>query len=289
MTDGVQLPKTIGDALGYARSLYMTEYSRLSPSTAQALLAYVAGKDRAWLFAHPEAELEREPALRFMALLVRAAAGEPLPHLTGEQEFYGLAFKITSDVLIPRPETEALVDVVLEWIADVGKSSASIIDVGTGSGAIAVTLAAKLPDADIHAVDVSPAAIEIAQQNARRYGVHERVRIYQNNLLSNISGEFDVIVANLPYISTAEMEALEVGRWEPPTALDGGHDGLQLIRLLLQEAPSHLTRHSLLALEIGYDQGSQVVAMCETVFPEARTALLPDLAGLDRIVRVIKP
>ena len=281
------LPRTIGEALAYARALCATRGEVLTPNTAQALLAYVTGRGRAWLLAHPEEVLAPQDAERFAILLKRAAEGEPLAYLVGEREFYGFPFSVTPDVLVPRPETEALVDVALEWISARGLAAPRVVDVGTGSGAIAVTLALKLPAAQIIAVDISWEALLIAQINAVRHSVAERLALVLGDLLEALIGPFDVILANLPYVSQAELEALEVGRWEPRIALNGGADGLHLVRRLIDQAPKRLVRGGLLALEIGAEQGPPVIALCRAVFPQAEIAILPDLAGHDRIVRVI--
>ena len=272
--------RTVGEALESARQSGVTSVTR------QVLLAYVVGRGRTWLLAHPEASLSESEAERFAALLSRAAAGEPLAHLIGEREFHGLPFAVTPDVLIPRPETEALVDGVLEWAEKRESPPLRIVDVGTGSGAIAVTLAFRLPRSRVVAVDISPAALEIARHNARRHGVAEWVHFVLGDLLDGLAGPFDVIVANLPYVTTEELAALEAGRWEPPVALDGGPDGLSLIGRLLEQAPSRLARPGLLGLEIGYRQGERVVALCQAAFPDAEVRLEADLAGLDRIVWV---
>ncbi len=278
--------RTVGDALAHARSFYAASDAVLTPAIAQALLAHVLGRGRAWLLAHPEARLSEGEAAQYLDLLQRALAGEPFAHLVGEREFYGLPFAVTPDVLIPRPETEGLVDVVLEWVRKQGLPQPRLVDVGTGSGAIAVTLALKLPGASVLAIDISSAALHLARCNAARHGVGERIMFVRGNLLDALSGPFDAIVANLPYISSEEITALEVGRWEPRVALDGGLDGLDLVRALLRQTPSRLAPGGLVALEIGYDQGVRVVALCREAFPSARISLLPDLAGLDRLVRV---
>jgi len=280
------LPETIAGALALGYECSRTPGTPLTSTTAQALLAHVVGRGRAWLFAHSEEPLSPADARRFVDLLERAAAGEPLAHLVGEREFYTLPFTVTPDVLIPRPETESLVDVVLVWVERRDLRAPRIVDVGTGSGAIAVTLAVKLPAAHIAAVEISEPAIRVAQANAARHGVADRVGLVLGSLLDPLAGPFDVIVANLPYINQEEIDALEVGRWEPRVALDGGSDGLRLIAGLLEQAPERLAPGGLLALEIGYDQGPRVVQMCRAAFPGARVTLLPDLAGLDRIVKV---
>lgn len=281
--------RTVGDALGAARAITAQPGAVLSPAAAQALLAYVVGRGRAWLLAHADAPLSAADADRYRALLDRAAGGEPLAHLLGEREFYGLAFTITPDVLVPRPETEALVDALRAWAARSGVAHPRIVDVGTGSGAVAVAAAVHVPAARVVAVELSGAALSVARGNAQRHGVSERVRFVQGDLLAALAGPFDVIAANLPYINRDEIAALEVGRWEPWVALDGGVDGLELVRRLLAQAPARLAAGGLLVLEIGYDQGERTAALCQRAFPTANVTLQPDLAGLDRIVSVNLP
>jgi release factor glutamine methyltransferase len=275
--------ETIGAALEYGRD---QANEHLTSTTAQALLAHVVGRGRVWLFAHREESISPEDAQRFADLLARAAQGEPLAHLVGEREFYGLPFCVTPDVLIPRPETESLVDVVLEWAKERNISTPRLVDVGTGSGAIAITLALKLPAARVSAVEVSWAALSIARQNAIRHGVGERIGFVLGDLLDAMAGPFDVIAANLPYINAEEITALEVGRWEPRVALNGGENGLFLIRRMLDQAPARLSPGGLLVLEMGCDQGDRVVDLCRSTFPGMRVTKLADLAGLDRIVKV---
>lgn len=288
MTGTVGTVGTVGDALAAGRAA-ATPDGPLTPATAHALLAYVTGKGRAWLLAHREAALTAEQAARYMALIERAASGEPLAHLIGEREFYGLPFAVTPDVLVPRPETEGLVDAVLHWADARGRAAPRLVDVGTGSGAIAVTLALKLPGARVTAVDVSWPALEIAQANTRRHGVADRVGLALGDLLAPVGPGQGAIAANLPYVNADELAALEVGRWEPRVALDGGADGLALVRRLLSQAPARLAPGGLLALEIGHDQGERVVALCQDAFPAAAVALHKDLAGLSRIVTVELP
>jgi release factor glutamine methyltransferase len=280
---------TVGDALSHARRIIGAGDTPLTPTTAHAILAYVVGRGRAWLLAHPEAPLDAESAARFSNLIDRAAGGEPLAHLVGQREFYGLSFAITPDVLIPRPETEAVVDVMLAWLDTHGCPTPRLADVGTGSGAIAVTLAVKRPDARVTATDISAPALEVARCNAERHAVADRVDFVLADLLAPFAGPFDAVAANLPYINRDELAALEVGRWEPRVALDGGPNGLDHVRRLLAELPTRLASPGLLVLEIGHDQGPRAVRLCADAFPAARVALRPDLAGLDRIVSVETP
>jgi len=269
---------TISHALAHAR-----QYPEITSLEAQVLLGHIAKRERAWLIAHPEAPLDPNKAAHYRDLLVRLAAGEPLAYLTGSASFYGLEFVITPDVLVPRPDTEVLVDTVLERAAN-RSGGLRIVDVGTGSGIIAVSLAVKLPDADVTALDLSDAALEVARTNAERNGVRDRVHCIHSNLLESVAGPFDVITANLPYIAQPELPTLSVTRWEPILALDGGADGLNLIRALLAEIPEKIVKNGVVFLEIGYDQGERVAALCKQAFPEASIEVRADLAELDRVV-----
>jgi release factor glutamine methyltransferase len=280
---------TVGDALAHARRIIQAGDTPLTPTTAHAILAHVVGRGRAWLLAHPEAPLDAESAADFSNLIDRAAGGEPLAHLVGEREFYGLAFAVTPDVLIPRPETEAVVDTMLAWLDRQDRPAPRLADVGTGSGAIAVTLAVKRPDAQMTATDISAPALEVARCNAAHHNVTDRVDFVLADLLAPLAGPFDAVAANLPYVNREELAALEVGRWEPRVALDGGPDGLDHVRRLLAELPSRLASPGLLVLEIGHDQGPRAIHLCEAAFPTARVVLLPDLSGLDRIISVETP
>jgi release factor glutamine methyltransferase len=274
----VDSPTTLREALALARSY------GLSSAEARALLAHVSSRDTTWPLAHSEACLDSAQAKQFAALVTRLASGEPLPYLTGQVEFYTRTFAVTPAVLIPRPETEHLAEAALDWLA--GPGSPLVADVGTGSGAIGVTLAAELPSVRVVLVDSSAAALAVATRNAARHGVSERVWPVCGNLLAALRGPFDLIAANLPYIPSGELDSLDVARWEPHPALDGGPDGLRAIRALLAQAPSRLARPGLLLIEVGAGQAGTVLGMARDAFPEARFEVLRDYARHERVVRV---
>ncbi len=273
------LPATIADALTCAREL-----DGVTSIEATALLTHTTGQERSWLLAHREESLDPAAAMQYLSLLARLAEGEPLAYLTGIREFHGLDFSVSRDVLIPRPETEELVDVVVRWASNM--TSVRLVDVGTGSGIIAVTLAELLPQARITAVDVSPAALAVARRNAEAHHAADRITFLESNLLAGVDGPFDGIVANLPYVAGDDLRTLSVTHWEPRVALDGGPDGLSAFRALIAQAPQELTPTGALFLEIGFDQGERVAALCREIFPQAAIQVLPDLAGLDRVVTV---
>ncbi len=278
---------TIHDALAWARdTLADVPYSE--PLDAPLLLGYVLGVERTYLYAHPEHRITPEQSARFHDLITRRANGTPIAYLTGTHPFYDLPHDlvVTPDVLIPRPETEHLIDAALSWAKH--RTVHRIVDVGTGSGVIAVTLATKLPNAAVIAVDVSRAALEVACQNAARYDLSERICFVQGDLLAPLVGlrGCDLLVANLPYIPHADLAGLSVTDHEPRLALDGGPDGLDLVRRLLQQTPVVLAEESMVLLEIGAGQGTTVAALARNTLPDAQIDVLPDYAGHDRVVRI---
>lgn len=279
-------PQRVDQALAWARAQWR-EVTDAEPLDADLLLAHVLDLPRAALLARPEAALTRAQADRFAALVMRRAKGTPVAYLIGRHPFYDRDFLVTPDVLIPRPETEHLIEAALTWAR--GRGPLRVADVGTGSGAIAVTLAAHLPDARVHAIDRSAAALAVAQQNAERAGVARHVTFHQGDLLAPLlvsSEPLDLIAANLPYIPSAELAALDVARHEPALALDGGPDGLDVIRRLLAQAPRTLAANGLMLLELGAGQGAQAAALAAEQFPGAAIVVLADYAGHDRVLRV---
>jgi release factor glutamine methyltransferase len=252
---------------------------------AQVLLAHVLEVSRSWLLAHPEAELSGEAENRLQAALARLESGEPLPYVLGHWEFYGLDLSLSPDVLIPRPETELLVEQAIDWLkAHPQRRRAA--DVGSGSGCIAVALAVHVPDLRLVAGDISLAALKIAQRNAVHHHVAERIDFLASDLLPPVATHFDLICANLPYIPTKVLKSLAVYRSEPSLALAGGLQGLDLIQRLLFSAPSRLAQGGLILLEIEASQGEAACRLATQAFPQAKVHLLQDLAGRDRLVRV---
>jgi len=265
--------------------------------TAEALLAHVLGITRTQLLSRPERQLSAGTLAQFQSLVSRAAQGEPLGYLTGRREFYGLDFLVDSRVLVPRPETELLVDLALSLQSPISNfqspiSNLQLLDVGTGSGCIAIALALKLPAARVTAVDISPVALALARLNAERHGVSNRVTFIQGDLLANLPpagrliSNYQLLIANLPYIPSDEFRRLPVARHEPALALDGGPDGLALIRRLLSDAPRLMDPRGRLLLEIGAAQGEAAAALARAAFPSAQVEIHQDLAGLDRIISV---
>jgi release factor glutamine methyltransferase len=275
---------TIGDALRWGKE-HLQAASDSASLDAQLLLGSVLDKERAYLLAHPEQPLTDEQSKGYMALIERAAAGEPLPYILGRRAFYDRDLLVTPAVLIPRPETEILLDAALDFARSHPNSIA--VDVGTGSGALAVTLAANCPDVVVYGVDISPAALEIARQNASANNA--TVTFFEGDLLTPLLQRglvVDLVLANLPYIATGDLPALAVSRFEPILALDGGADGLDLVRRLLDQAPAVCNPGACLLLEIGADQGTAALQLTQMVFPGATVQILKDYAGLDRVVRI---
>ena len=280
---------TVADALTDAirRLMSVTRSPRMD---AQLILAHTLSVPRETLIAHSERALSPLEATTFDKLLTLRAHGMPIAYIFGQRAFMDRSFRVTSHVLIPRPETEQLVTLAVDWAHGL-TTTPRVIDVGTGSGVIALSIAAMLPNARVVATDVSAAALIVAQDNYRdvqdQSNAPQNVTFVQSDLLAAFgTGTFDLIAANLPYIATGELDILEVAHFEPHVALDGGSDGLVLIRRLLIDAPRVLTSPGLLLLEHGADQGAAVLALAQSAFPNGQAALLKDDAGLDRVVRV---
>jgi release factor glutamine methyltransferase len=272
----------IAEALKQATASLMG-YSGSPRLDAQLILGHMLDQPREYLIAHGEELLTDQQLRVYQKLLTLRKKGMPIAYILGQRPFYDRIFKVTSHVLVPRPETEHLVEAALDWTKAHKGGAGRLIDVGTGSGAIAVTLAAHLPQATVIASDVSAAALLIAHENGQDV---PNLCYVQSDLLEALCGPLDVICANLPYIASAEMNIIEVAKFEPAVALDGGDDGLTLIRRFLSQAPARLARPGLLLLEIGADQGVAVKALAQTAFPAAVVSILKDYAGLDRVVQV---
>ena len=246
---------------------------------ARLLLRHILGCEAAWLAAHGDALLDAAAADRFARWVARRAAGEPIAYLVGEREFYGRRFRVTPDVLIPRPETELLVDLALAKLE--GIAAPRLLELGTGSGCIAVSLACALPRARLLAVDRSPAALRIAADNAAQYGAG--VDFVCGDWLAAIDGEFDLIVANPPYIAVADPHLAQGDlRFEPRQALTPGGDGLAAIRVIAAAAPSRLAAGGWLLLEHGSEQ-ADAVRMLLRHAGFATCECHRDVAGLDRV------
>ncbi|MGC8856145.1 MAG: peptide chain release factor N(5)-glutamine methyltransferase [Anaerolineae bacterium] len=280
------------------RALLEFTASRLKSDTpyldAQVLLAHIAQQPRSWLLAHPEASLSTPELEKLHQALSRLESGEPLPYVLGHWEFFGLDFVVTPDVLIPRPETELLVERAIGWLQAHAneRPRPRVVDVGTGCGCIAIAIATHLPTARLLATDISYPALRIARQNARNSRLHQRIDFLQCDLLPPpphglpTALHFDLICANLPYLPTQTLRCLPIYGREPTLALNGGEDGLDLIRRLLTVVPRWLKPGGRIMLEIEASQGSRALSLAYDTFSEAEIHLHKDLAGHDRLVEI---
>ena len=282
----------------------------------ELLLMHALGRDRAWMYAHVEEPLDAAKSKEFFALIARRAAGEPTQYLTGKQEFWGLEFEVTAAVLIPRPETEHVMEVALARLGERGlkihmdtgapRERLRVADVGTGSGCLAVALAYDLPHADVYATDISAPALEVAQRNAVRHGVADRVHFLECDLLealqnSNESGvgarhavpasappeaRFDLIVSNPPYVALDEAPQLqrEVRDHEPHQALFGGHTGVEIYGRLIEQARELLRDRGILVLELGHDSADYVRGIFNEQSGWTKVSITMDLAGIPRVL-----
>jgi release factor glutamine methyltransferase len=259
---------------------------------AQVLLAHSLGCSRSWLLAHPETRLTDGQKDHLMEKVIQLEGGKPLPYVLGQWEFFGLSFIVTPDVLIPRPETELLVEKAIAWLKKRIPDTSRVIphqlvlDAGTGSGCIAITLAKHFPDLTVHAIDISMPALRIAQKNARLHEVSDRLMLTCADLLPPVRAQFDLMCANLPYVSQEILPDLPVSRYEPDQALNGGPGGLRIIQRFLETCQEFLHPGGLLLMEIEASQGSQAGGLARLAFPAANISVQRDLSGCDRLLVV---
>jgi release factor glutamine methyltransferase len=259
---------------------------------ASVLLAHVIDRPRTWVLAHPAFTPTVEQQNRLVNLIARLENGEPFPYVLGHWEFFGLDLEVTPTVLIPRPETELLVERAIAWLQE-SPVRRTVADIGTGSGAIAIAIAANVPDARILASDISHEALQVAKRNAKKFDVESRIEFVECDLLPGkpelftSEQHFDLICANLPYIPTDTLHTLPLYRREPTLALDGGKDGLKLIRSLLEIAPEWLAPNSLILLEIEATTGIQALNLAYDLLSEAEIHLHQDLSGNDRLLEIM--
>jgi len=260
----------------------LTTYEIETPGNVSLLLlSHTLNQSKTWVLTHPHHQLNAVENHTLEANLKQLLLGVPLPYILGEWAFYGRTFKVTPDVLIPRPETELLVEKAIAMAHRLDHPL--IVDVGTGSGAIAISLAAELPDAAVIATDLSLKALLIARENAQQHG-QGRIAFVCANLLEPISGHFDLICANLPYIPRPTLDQLSVSAWEPHLALDGGLSGLESIDRLLNQLSSRLVSNGSALLEIEADSANEALAASKKALPNAHHAVHQDLAGKDRLL-----
>lgn len=257
---------------------------------AEVLLGAVLGKDRMYLYVHFDEPLEPVELARFRSYVKERAAHVPLAYVLGRREFMGLDFRVTRDTLIPRPDTEVLVQCAVDFLrarAAEGRDDLALADIGTGTGAIALSVLHYTEGARADAVDISPAAAEVARENAERLNLTERIEIHEGDLTAPLAGRsYDVILSNPPYIPSADIAGLmpEVCRYEPHLALDGGHDGLDIYRRLAADAPALLREGGMIAVEVGIGEACDVSCLLERHPRIVRTEIHRDLGGIERVV-----
>lgn len=281
-------PQTIRTTLLAARSRLDAARVPNGWLDAEVLLAHLLGADRAWLHAHPEQPLGAAQRRRMGRLIGRRAARVPVPYLVGRKEFYGYALRVSPAALIPRPETELLVDLAIEWLR--GQPAARrMIDVGTGSGAIAIAVAKRVRSVRILATDIDRRALALAAANVREQRVASRVELRRAHLLAGLPPA-DLIVANLPYVTTAQRRAAQAELdYEPEWALTAGADGLDVIREAIHQAPAVLRRGGAMLLECDPAQVGRIGRLASKALPSATITVHPDLAGRNRAVVIEQP
>ncbi len=285
----MNMPKTIKQ---FVETFVSQQTGDLPQLDAQLIIAHVLDKPRTWIAAHEDTNLTAPQIAATTRAFDEYQTGTPLPYIIGHWEFFGLDFDITNDVLIPRPETELLVEKAITWL-QASPEKRAIADIGTGSGAIAVTLAVNIPDARILATDISRAALDVAEHNAKKFNVHHRIEFVECDLLPAQSSALDrqssvaLICANLPYIPTKTLQELPIFGREPTLALDGGADGLDLYRRLFKLAPDWLAPHSMMLLEIESTLGVKALSLAYDSFSGVTIHLHQDLAGNDRLLEIM--
>jgi release factor glutamine methyltransferase len=284
---------TVGETLREAVQKLERANVPSAPLAAELLLMHALGRDRTFLYAHSEEPIAPAQAETFFSLINKRAAGTPTQYLTGKQEFWGMDFEVTSDVLIPRPETEHVIEVVLARIGESRRNNPlRIADGGTGSGCIAVALAKEFPNAKIFATDISANALAVAKRNAARHNFAERITFIECNLLDGIPQHppFDIIVSNPPYVARRDAATLpiDVREHEPEIALFAGEDGMAIYPPLIAQAATHLAEGGLLVLELGAGLFEPVSDLLEARSGWTRVSATQDLAGIPRVIAAVR-
>ena len=260
----------------------------ISISDARVLLAAAMQVNKTWLTSHDQDPIPEHLFPKLDQSLTALTNGEPLPYLTGEQEFFGLRFSVDRQVLIPRPETELLVQLALDWLQS-QSGEIHALDIGTGSGCIPVSILCNHDHVHFTATDISSDALQIAAKNAAAHQVQDRISFVQTDLCSDINlDDIQLICANLPYIPSEDLNELAVARFEPRSALDGGADGLELIRRLIKSIRDNLPVPFCVLLEIEYRQGRTIEQLAREAFPDSLIRLHLDMAGLPRTVQITR-
>jgi release factor glutamine methyltransferase len=265
-------------SLAWARKTLEDSHIENSSLEGEILVRFVLGIDRASLFSNLDQELTKEQSELLTNLLNRRQSGEPSAYITGHREFYGLDFKVDKRVLIPRPETELLVEKTIDYCLE--NNYSTIADIGTGSGCVAISLGKNLPEVTIYAVDYSLPALEMAEKNITAHGLEKRIIRLWGNLLEPLHEPVDIITANLPYVKRQEVNS----QHEPEISLDGGIDGLDKIKELIVQVPGKLKKNGMLILEAGQGQAEEVKTILHKAFPKSMVESSKDLADIERVV-----
>ena len=278
---------TIKQALSHARETLVANNIEDSTLESELLLRHALKMNRVQLYLGLDCELSPEEDEKFWHLIKRRLNHEPTAYIIGHREFYGLDFYVDSNVLIPRPESELLVEKTLELAQN--QAVSTIAEVGTGCGAIAISLALNLPQVKIYATDISASALKVALFNCQKHEVADRICLLEGDMLDPLPEPVDLIVANLPYVSESELPQIKTLNFEPSLALNGGPDGLEKIRKLCTQIGDKLHPGGCLLLEIGKGQGKTVTTFLHSLLPLATIELTPDLSGIERIVSLSLP
>jgi len=278
---------TLKQALSHAREILNTNNIEDASLESELLLRHTLKISRVQLYLNLDYELNSKEEKTFWHLIERRLSGEPTAYITGHREFYELDFYVDPSVLIPRPESELLVEKALKLARN--RTMPTIAEVGTGSGAIATSLALNLPQTKIYATDISASALKVALFNCQKHGVVNRICLLQGDMLDPLPEPVDLIVANLPYVKESELPQINTQNSEPSLALNGGSDGLKKIRQLCRQANKKLCPDGYLLLEIGQGQRRAVTTFLHNLFPSARIEVTPDLGGIDRVVSLTLP
>jgi release factor glutamine methyltransferase len=274
-------------ALNRARELLASHKIEDASLEAEILLRHTLKIDRVQFYTEPDCKLTNQQGETYWQLIERRIKGEPSAYIIGHREFFGLDFYVDRNVLIPRPETELLVEQAIAYSAKY--TNPKIVDVGTGCGAIAISLAIHLPQARIYAIDISEAALKIASRNCRIHHVEERVKLILSDLLENIPAQIDIIVANLPYVTTSDLSQVNTSGYEPALALNGGADGLDVVRRLCLQVKNKLHPNGCLLMEIGMGLAKTTAEFLKKLYPSVSIDLISDMAGIERIIRMTLP
>jgi len=278
---------TIHDILNESTKFLETADIPSARLDAEVLLAFYLECDRLDFFKNPEMVLSAKQLAGYRDLIARRLRWEPVAYITGRKNFWTFSLEVSKDVLIPRPDTEIIVEEALDIIRKKDSEGISILDIGTGSGAIALALAGEIPSAKVTATDISCAALALARKNARSLNLEDKIKFLQGDLFEPVDGIFDMIVCNPPYISEAEYRELPAGvkDYEPPMALLAGQDGMEFYEKLIHQAPGHLQKNGWLLLEIGAKQENQVRGLMEESGSFSSINMRRDYAGLPRVMK----